>query len=288
MLLMLIFFLLSIAKADFIVVGDWGRGGTEAQKQMADVFKKLDPDFIISSGDNFYPEGLQSSDDERSFNWVQTYQTNIPWYLCLGNHDYYGNVEAQMELTSIYKYWNLPSYYYSKKLGDIEFWFIDTTPWLDYNPVHEYKTKEWNYLEERRDKTMEQYKWLESSLKHSNSTRKIIVGHHPLWTYGEHINEGNDEFRVHLSELMVRNNVESYICGHDHNLQHVVAYDQNTFISGAGSWSYDWEWFVGPREMDESELKFGSSSYGFLYVHNKKYSFYSLDGQLLYSVNLDY
>ena len=129
---------------------------------------------------------------------------------------------------------------------------------------------------------------MESSLKHSNSTRKIIVGHHPLWTYGEHINEGNDELRVHLSELMVRNNVESYICGHDHNLQHVVAYDQNTFISGAGSWSYDWEWFVGPREMDESELKFGSSSYGFLYVHNKKYSFYSLDGQLLYSVNLDY
>ena len=41
-------------------------------------------------------------------------------------------------------------------------------------------------------------------------------------------------------------------------------------------------------DMDKSELRFGSSSYGFLYVHNKKYSFYSLDGQLLYSVNLDY
>ena len=50
MLLMIFFILINIVRADFIVVGDWGRGGTEAQKQMAGVFKKLDPDFIISSG----------------------------------------------------------------------------------------------------------------------------------------------------------------------------------------------------------------------------------------------
>ena len=49
---------------DFIVVGDWGRQGEYFQKdvanQMANAAVSLDLDFVISTGDNVYPDGVGS------------------------------------------------------------------------------------------------------------------------------------------------------------------------------------------------------------------------------------
>ncbi|MBA0729338.1 hypothetical protein Golax_022930 [Gossypium laxum] len=51
------------AKADgslsFLVVGDWGRKGLYNQSQMGSIGEKLEVDFIISTGDNFYDGGLR-------------------------------------------------------------------------------------------------------------------------------------------------------------------------------------------------------------------------------------
>nr|CAB3496539.1 unnamed protein product [Digitaria exilis] len=87
-----------------LVVGDWGRKGTYNQsrvaEQMGKVGEQLDIDFVISTGDNFYENGLTGTDDqafEQSFTDIYTAKSlQKPWYLVLGNHDYRGDVLAQL------------------------------------------------------------------------------------------------------------------------------------------------------------------------------------------------
>jgi len=76
----------------FFVVGDWGRQGTVNQtgvsKLMAEVGRSKSPQFIISTGDNFYPNGLNSTQDKLfdfSFKNVYTGKAlQVPWYAVLG------------------------------------------------------------------------------------------------------------------------------------------------------------------------------------------------------------
>ncbi len=72
----------------FIVVGDWGRQGQYHQQdvamQMALVGAMLRPQFVISTGDNFYPSGLKRENDTQifdSFTGVYEYPSlKGPWY----------------------------------------------------------------------------------------------------------------------------------------------------------------------------------------------------------------
>ena len=49
----------------FIVFGDWGRNGEDNQREVAGemgiVAKKFKPEFIVSTGDNIYPNGVRST-----------------------------------------------------------------------------------------------------------------------------------------------------------------------------------------------------------------------------------
>ncbi|GBF89772.1 hypothetical protein Rsub_02942 [Raphidocelis subcapitata] len=86
----------------FFVIGDWGRQGNgnqlRAARMMADVAACAKPNFIISSGDNFYSHGLTSANDpafEESFSKVYSASSikEVPWYAVLGNHDYNDGID---------------------------------------------------------------------------------------------------------------------------------------------------------------------------------------------------
>ena len=124
---------------NFAVVGDWGRQGEFHQRdvagQMAKAMAGLGGSFIISTGDNFYPAGVASVQDplwQGSFEqiyhhaWLQR-----DWYAILGNHDYAGNVDAQIEYGKISRRWHMPARYsrLMKKLAGSRgslFVFLDT------------------------------------------------------------------------------------------------------------------------------------------------------------------
>src|SRR5690606_40939846 len=90
---------------NFLVVGDWGRNGffnqREVAEQMGRTGEEIGSQFVISTGDNFYSAGvtvLYYPKWQLPFEDVYTAPAlQRPWYVVLGNHDWQGNVEAQVE-----------------------------------------------------------------------------------------------------------------------------------------------------------------------------------------------
>ncbi|KAB2090056.1 hypothetical protein ES319_A03G101400v1 [Gossypium barbadense] len=85
----------------FLVIGDWGRKGAYNQSQVAlQVGENLGIDFVISTGDNFYEKGLATPYDPHfKHSFTNIYSANSlqkQWYSVLGNHDYRGDVQAQL------------------------------------------------------------------------------------------------------------------------------------------------------------------------------------------------
>mmetsp|Transcript_15233 Transcript_15233/g.20014 ORF Transcript_15233/g.20014 Transcript_15233/m.20014 type:complete len:328 (+) Transcript_15233:2-985(+) len=73
--------------------------------------------FVLAIGDNMYNFGVRNANDPQFMEkFEETFEEDslqIPWYLCGGNHDYYGNISAQIDYSKLSSRWNYPSYYYA-------------------------------------------------------------------------------------------------------------------------------------------------------------------------------
>ncbi|CAI0458163.1 unnamed protein product [Linum tenue] len=192
-----------------LVVGDWGRRGhfnqTIVASQMGRIGKELDIDFVVSTGDNFYDDGLKGPHDpafEESFTEVYTADSlQKPWYTILGNHDYRG---------------------------------------------------------------------------------KIVVGHHAIRSAGHH--GDTEELIQHLLPILKANNVDLYVNGHDHCLEHISSHDSpiQYLTSGAGSKA----WRGDTKKYDERVMKFFYDGQGFMSMQltnaNVEVLFHDVLGQVLH------
>jgi tartrate-resistant acid phosphatase type 5 len=230
---------------EFAVVGDWGRGGEYYQQELAAQLAKavtgINAAFIISTGDNIYPDGVASVQDplwNLSFEQVfHQYPLHRSWYAVLGNHDYHGNPQAQVDYSQVSNRWNMPARYYAfkKAVGpraEALFVFLDTNP-LDRNAY----TASYAQALVQQDSTAQQ-RWLEGVLSDTSSTVKwkIVVGHHPVYTAGNRALQKSG-VRASLEPLLEKYRVDVYLSGHEHHLQYYHPQDKYThhFISGAGS-----------------------------------------------------
>jgi tartrate-resistant acid phosphatase type 5 len=229
---------------NFLVFGDWGRQGEQDQvevaAQIAKASKDLNPKFIISVGDNFYEDGVESVDDPH---WRKSFEEvyhdpalQIPWYCILGNHDYHANCDAQIAYGKINPRWNMPARYYvqSQQIDattTVDFFYIDTTPMIKsyYKKDGKEKTRA-NVITQDVPK---QLAWLKAALAASTAQWKIVIGHHPIYSGGGH--GDTSELIKHILPLLHEHKVQAYFNGHDHDLQHLVAGEVNLFDSGAGS-----------------------------------------------------
>lgn len=226
----------------FYAFGDWGRNGKYGQQElartMAEAAKQVRPEFIISTGDNFYPDGVESIHDPQ---WKLSYENvytdeslKCDWYVVPGNHDYRGSIQAEINYTSVSDRWNMPARYFHKDVTTehgtlIRFLFIDTNP---LNDEYYYKNNLQNIVDQD---TTKQLLWIDSMLV-GNFDWKIVVGHHPLYTGGRRRNQQN-YVRSHLEPIFDKHQVDLYLAGHDHDLQHIKPEGHPThyIISGAGS-----------------------------------------------------
>ena len=226
------------ASFSFLVVGDWGHTNSEGQRQVARAMgvagRQDHARFVVSTGDNFYPNGVSGVSDRL---WKEAFENVYvdgglqgPWYPVLGNHDHKGNVTAEKDYSSVSSRWSMPADYYrhTEVLGDdalVELFFLDTLP----------LAKADDGLMARLFATgaATQLSWLNSALAESKATWKIVVGHHPVFSGGPH---GNTPALVAvLKPLFDRHHVAAYINGHDHNLQHILVDGVSYLTCGAGS-----------------------------------------------------
>ena len=227
--------LASEPELSFAVIGDWGKGTPEQQRE-AQTFGRVARDhgarFIISTGDNFYPRGVVSVTDS---NWKTLFEDvysapslMVPWHIVLGNHDHRGSTAAQIEYSKTSARWRLPAPYYkhSEHIADgidVDFFFLDTTPL--YQASH-WPWKLWPF-------ESEQYAWLRLKLAASTADWKIVVGHHPVFSGGGH---GNTPILIEkLKPLFEQYGVSAYFNGHDHALEHIIVNGVNYFTVGAGA-----------------------------------------------------
>lgn len=271
-------------------IGDWGRNGEFGQQELSDMMGKIayeiEPEFIISTGDNFYPNGVASTSDplwDSSFEDVYSaHSLNCDWFVVPGNHDYRGSVQAEIDYTHISRRWNMPSRYFHKDIqtddgASVRFLFIDTSPLNDeYYGEAKYKDKV------SGQDTTAQLEWMDSLLADTFDW-KIVVGHHPLYTGGKRIDDEN-YVRNHLEPRFEKHKVDLYLAGHEHDLQHIKPSTKVThhFISGAGS-------EVRPTGKINSSL-FSASIQGFLSTAIEKDSiicdFISYQGKLIYQYSV--
>ncbi|XP_078371357.1 tartrate-resistant acid phosphatase type 5-like [Oculina patagonica] len=235
----LVIFLLSftLIRSDelrFLVVGDWGGMPvwpyttpyeTAVSRGMGKTAEKLQTQFTVALGDNFYFTGVQNVDDKRfqeTFEDVFTAKSLMtPWYFCAGNHDHYGNVSAQIAYSSRSKRWNFPNFYYTKSWKipgsdkDLQLVLIDTVLLCGNSGDDELHAQPEG--PESIEDAEDQWDWLESTLRSSTAHYLIVGGHFPVWSIAEH---GPTTCLVErLRPMLQKYHVTAYISGHDHSLQ---------------------------------------------------------------------
>ena len=244
--------MLALAKlCSLHIIGDWGRRGQFFQVEVADKMRNINHDAIISTGDNFYPEGISSASDPQIYeSWFDIYKPEKPWYIALGNHDHRGNATAQTQIDL--PYWNMPGSVYSQDICNHTFVFMDS----DY-----VSGEQWDHVEH---------------LLAEGAPNKWIVAHHPIYSGGFHYFV-KDVYRDKMTELYKKYDVRGILSGHDHNLQYIEWNSVRQIVSGAGSSTY------GARSPQEG-VKFFSEEVGFLqlkiYEENIKLEFIGIDSTL--------
>lgn len=227
----------------FFILSDWGFNGFYNQTEVADAMIEtaeiVDPDFIVSCGDNFQTNGVRSTHDPLwKVNFEDVYKHtvfNVDWFPVLGNHDYKGCTKAFIDYSKISRRWNIPSHYYtiSKEVNDstsAKFIFIDTPALLS-----EYRNNPDEYPDACKQDTTKQLKWLRNELKTSKENWIFVFGHHPLYSASPKHGTSNELIAM-LKPIFDTYKVDFYICGHDHDFQHLKPVGSHTdyFVSGTG------------------------------------------------------
>lgn len=185
-----------------LAFGDYGNG-SKNQRNVATAMKRFHDQspfrFGITLGDNFYSKGMLSTKDPHWKEWWdEMYNAlEIPFYATLGNHDwgYADSPAAEVLYTQQSPTWRMPATYYTFTAGPVQFFALDT------NEI-----------------SRAQLAWLDTAIETSKATWKVVYGHHPIYSAGQHY----DSPRLVRQLLpLLRNRVDVYIAGHDHDMQHL-------------------------------------------------------------------
>jgi tartrate-resistant acid phosphatase type 5 len=260
----------------FLSFGDWGEN-SHIKTMISTLILRLNPDAILSLGDNFYDYGVSSIDDPL---WESQFNSYffVKFYAILGNHDYLGNTLAQIQYSTINSNWIMPNRYYDRMYEDVHLIAIDTYEMAYIESMSNAVSMGQNASDcfrqldaLTRDK---QLQWLENSLKSSKSKWKIVFGHYPIYSNGVHGN--TTELTKTLLPLLKKYNVHLYLAGHDHN----ICYREDKvhcLVSGTGS--------RVSRIHSNTEFVHLSSSIGVAYIKTSmetlEFGFYDLEGNTI-------
>jgi hypothetical protein len=248
-----------------LAFGDFG-DGSGRQRAMAEAMQRYHAKkpftFAVTVGDNFYPTGMSGPEDPR---WDRDFKRlygpmHIVFYPSLGNHDWYQTDSPAAEVlhSRDEPLWQLPATRYTFVAGPVQFFAIDT-----------------NVI------TRAELDWLDREVGKSTARWKIVYGHHPAYSDGRH---GGDP-AVHDTVLpLLRNRVDVYLCGHEHDLQHLAPDGGVQFAIVGGGGAEPRPVSPGPRSL------FAASKNGFGVIEASKstltVTYVGADLQILHTFSL--
>ena len=276
---------------NILMLADAGRNGSYDQRLIGEWMgvyaDALGPEFVISCGDLFHYQGIQSTQDPllwSNFESIYTHgELQCPWYGVLGNHEYRGNTQAMMDYSEISRRWNMPDRYYSKTVdldndATLRLLFIDTTPLIDKY----HKEAEESYRDVASQDIDRQLQWIDSTLNASAATWTVVIGHHPIYAQTPKDDIEREDMQRRVDPILRKHGVDMYVAGHIHNFQHIKpeGSDVDYVVNSSGSLS---------REVSPTDgTVFCSSEPGFSVVSasDKKLTLYMLDkhGNILHTV----
>lgn len=225
----------------FAIVGDYGEAG-EAAAAVAALVRSWRPDFIATTGDNNYPDGMQDTIDanigqyyhEYIGHYVGTYGPGAPesrFFPALGNHDWHTH-----DLAPYLEYFTLPGNerYYAVSWGPVDLFLLDSDR-AEPDGV---------------DATSLQAQWLERSLAASTAPWQLVLLHHAPHSSGRH---GSTEA---LQWPYARWGADVVIAGHDHAYERIERDGIVYLVNGLGGHGKRYE-FNTP--VDGSQIRFNAA-----------------------------
>ena len=201
-----------------IAVGDTGTGNKDQFKVangMAKVCQESGCDLVLFLGDNFYPNGVNSTDDphfKEKFERVYR-EINKPFFAVLGNRDVKQDVLSQIIYSLKSATWRMPNYEYSFGKEKARFYVINTN-----GPF---------YSERLRKKLNQSDAELETNKENNH-------GQHSIYSNGSH-GDVNLLTRGYWNWFL-EGKVDLYLAGLNHNLAQLQSETSVTdyTISGTG------------------------------------------------------
>jgi hypothetical protein len=221
-------------RVDLLAMGDWGTGRDGQRivaKALADYVRSTDAEFdgMLLAGDNFYVRLRGVEDPQWRTLFEQMYDPDVldfPFYASLGNHDYEQDKrQVQLDYARLNprSRWKLPS------------------PWYRIDFPRESPLVTVFMLDSNRDLMPREHwhaqnRWLRDQLRERDKlgTWVLCVAHHPMFSNGDHGDIG--PLQKTWGTLFEEHGVDFYVCGHDHDLQHlqISGWEMSFVLCGGG------------------------------------------------------
>jgi tartrate-resistant acid phosphatase type 5 len=214
----------------FAVIGDYGWDGIY-EDSVARLVKSWDPDFILTTGDNNYPGGADSTIDRNIgkyyhnyiFPYYGSYLPRIPaadtanrFFPTLGNHDNNNLAHAYLEYFTLPEAYPGNERYYTFTVGDVQLIAVNSDSTYGHEP------------DGTSDASI-QALWMKGVLSASSAPWKIVYFHHPPYSSGY----------VHGSQIWMRWPFAAWgatavFSGHEHNYERIMVGGFPYFVDGLG------------------------------------------------------
>ncbi|MGB3717087.1 MAG: metallophosphoesterase [Candidatus Promineifilaceae bacterium] len=204
----------------FAVVGDYGDAG-QAEADVAALIDSWDVDFIVTVGDNNYPDGQAETIDQNIGQYYESYiypyvgnygpgDTENRFYPAIGNHDWdSGKLQPYLD------YFTLPGNerYYELEDGPVQLFILDSDP------------KE----PDGRSQDSVQAGWLEERMSSAAGPWRLVFLHHAAYSSALK-REGDVEIRWPYAQW----GADAVISGHDHFYERLEQDGIPYIINGLG------------------------------------------------------
>jgi glucose/arabinose dehydrogenase len=204
----------------FAVIGDYG-DASQPELDVANLVKSWTPDFIITTGDNNYPDGTAQTIDQNIgqyyhefiYPYTGTYGPGAAtnrFFPSLGNHDWHSpNARPYLD------YFTLPGNerYYEYVWGPVHFFVLDS----DSNEP------------EGISSSSVQATWLQNRLAASTSAWNLVYMHHPPYSSGSQHGSSTT-----LQWPYAAWGADAVLAGHDHTYERIFQNGITYFVNGLG------------------------------------------------------